>query len=268
MKKLGVSLALSLALLTGGAAAAGSTATGPVVVNGQAIEAYAKVYHNTTYVSLRSVSEALCPEGVVTWEKGRAVVRTGDTVLTARPGDFYIEADGKAYAVTGGVRAEGGRVLVPVRVLAAALGGTVDWNAKTGVVSVTGGKVDCAESYDADTVYWLSRIISAESSGEPLEGKIAVGNVVLNRVNHADFPNTVYGVIFDDRWGGQFEPVRNGAIYNEPTEESVLAAKLCLDGVNTVGNSLYFIAPDLASNHWVMNNRTFVTTIGCHWFYR
>ena len=95
-----------------------------------------------------------------------------------------------------------------------------------------------------------------------------MGNVVLNRVNHADFPNTVYGVIFDDRWGGQFEPVRNGAIYNEPTEESVLAAKLCLDGVNTVGNSLYFIAPDLASNHWVMNNRTFVTTIGCHWFYR
>ena len=174
-------MALSLALLTGGAAAAGSAAAGPVVVNGQAIEAYAKVYHNTTYVSLRSVSEALCPEGVVTWEKGRAVVRTGDTVLTARPGDFYIEADGKVYAVTGGVRAEGGRVLVPVRVLAAALGGTVDWNAKTGVVSVTGGKVDSAESYDTDTVYWLSRIISAESSGDPLEGKIAVGNVVLNR---------------------------------------------------------------------------------------
>ncbi|UQT50756.1 cell wall hydrolase [Flavonifractor plautii] len=45
-----------------------------------------------------------------------------------------------------------------------------------------------------------------------------------------DFPDTIYGVIFDDRWGGQFTPVRNGTIYQEPTEQSIQAAKLCLEG--------------------------------------
>ena len=46
-----------------------------------------------------------------------------------------------------------------------------------------------------------------------------MGNVVLNRVASPDFPDTIYGVIFDDRWGGQFEPVRNGTVYQEPTED-------------------------------------------------
>lgn len=123
-------------------------------------------------------------------------------------------------------------------------------------------------SSDSDAVYWLSRIISAESQGEPLEGKIAVGNVVLNRVKSSEFPNTIYGVIFDDRWGGQFEPVRNGTIYQTPTEESVEAAKLCLAGTNVVGDSLYFLAPALAQNFWIVENREYVTTIGCHEFYR
>ena len=75
-------------------------------------------------------------------------------------------------------------------------------------------------------------------------------------------------VIFDSRWGGQFEPVRNGTIYDAPAPSSIVAAKLCLEGANAVGDSLYFLAPALTSNHWAMNQRTYVTTIGCHWFYR
>ena len=104
-----------------------------------------------------------------------------------------------------------------------------------------------------DKLYWLSRIISAESRGEPLEGQIAVGNVVLNRVDSPDFPDTIYGVIFDDRWGGQFTPVRNGTIYQEPTEQSIQAAKLCLEGVNVAKDSLYFLAPALTNNHWILS---------------
>jgi N-acetylmuramoyl-L-alanine amidase len=95
-----------------------------------------------------------------------------------------------------------------------------------------------------------------------------VGNVVLNRVHSDEFPDTIYDVIFDSRWGGQFQPVSNGTIYDDPTEESVVAAKLCLEGANTAGASLYFLAPALTQNHWIMDNQTYVTTIGCHWFYR
>ena len=59
----------------------------------------------------------------------------------------------------------------------------------------------------------------------------------------------------------------NCTVYDEPTQESLLAAKLVLDGARAAGNSLYFIAPELTDNHWTMENRTYVTTIGCHWFY-
>ena len=117
-------------------------------------------------------------------------------------------------------------------------------------------------------MYWLSRIISAESKGESLEGQIAVGNVILNRVDSPEFPNNIYDVIFDARWGGQFAPVKNGTIYDAPSDSSILAAKLCLEGANTAGNSLYFLAPALAGNLWTMEERTYVTTIGTHWFYR
>ena len=50
--------------------------------------------------------------------------------------------------------------------------------------------------------------------------------------------------------------------------ESVLAAKLVLDGARAAGDSLYFLAPELTDDHWIMENQSYVTTIGCHWFYR
>ena len=149
------------------------------------------------------------------------------------------------------------------------MGASVHWNSATGAVSVVGGaSADTTETEGGDDLYWLSRIISAESRGEPLEGQIAVGNVVLNRVASPDFPDTVHGVIFDSRWGGQFTPASSGAIYREPDAVSVEAARLCLAGVNTAGESLYFLAPALSSNRWIMENRTHVVTIGGHWFYR
>ena len=95
-----------------------------------------------------------------------------------------------------------------------------------------------------------------------------MGTVVLNRVASREFPDTIYDVIFDRKWGIQFEPVANGTVYHEPTLESVLAAKLVLDGARAAGDSLYFIAPELTTNHWTMENQDFVVTIGCHWFYR
>ena len=93
-------------------------------------------------------------------------------------------------------------------------------------------------------MYWLSRIICAEAGGESLAGQVAVGNVVLNRVDSDEFPNTIHEVIFDRKHAVQFEPVSNGTVYNEPTETSVQAAKLALQGVNTAGKSLYFFNMD------------------------
>jgi len=122
-------------------------------------------------------------------------------------------------------------------------------------------------SYKDDEVYWLARIIEAEASGEPFKGKVAVGEVILNRVESNDFPNTIWGVIFDTNFGVQFEPVANGSIYNTPTSESIEAAKTALNGSNYAGNSLYFLNPSIAESKWIINNRKFYATIANHKFY-
>lgn len=122
-------------------------------------------------------------------------------------------------------------------------------------------------SYSDDDLYWLSRIIYAEARGESYAGKVAVGNTVLNRVSSSEFPNTVAGVVFDTKYGVQYTPAANGTIYNTPDAESVNAAKDALNGVNYVGDSLYFYNHNTAPNAWASKNRPYYTTIGNHTFH-
>ena len=225
------------------------------------------VENGTTYVPLRAAAQHL-GDVEVSWADGAARVESAVLSLTARPGALWLEANGRYFYTPGGVRAENGITMVPARALASAMGAQAAWDGDTQTVELTsGGGVPSEPAYSQEDLYWLSRIISAESQGESLEGKLAVGTVVLNRVASEEFPNTIYDVIFDRKWGVQFTPVANGAIYWEPTEESVAAAKLVLDGARAAGNSLYFLNPDQTSDRWAPNNRPYVTTIGCHWFY-
>lgn len=268
MKKLFAAAGAALILVLSPTASAAASPS--LTINGVPAghEAMATIWNNTTYVSLRTVSSSLDSNASITWEDGTAYVHTENFLLTARPGENHLTVNDETISVPFGVKITQGRTLVPVRALAQAFGASVYWNSISGEVTLKNTGEDQTENYNADDLYWLSRIISAESQGEPLEGKIAVGNVVLNRVASSDFPDTIYDVIFDNRWGGQFTPVRNGTIYNTPTEESVQAAKLCLDGADVVGDSLYFLAPALAQNFWTTQNRQYVTTIGCHEFYK
>lgn len=228
----------------------------------------ARLVGDTTYVSLRTVTELLAPETEISWVNGTACAQRDGLSILAHPGDTWMMVNGEIVHIPYGVLLEEGRTMVPVRVLADALGGQTEWDRETGITVTMDGEQPKSAAYTAEDLEWLARIISAESRGEPLQGKIAVGTVVLNRVASDEFPDNIHDVIFDDKWGVQFEPVANGTVYNEPTEESVLAAKMCLDGARAAGDSLYFLAPELTDNHWIMDNQEYVTTIGCHWFYR
>jgi N-acetylmuramoyl-L-alanine amidase len=117
-----------------------------------------------------------------------------------------------------------------------------------------------------DDLYWLSRIISAEAKGESIEGQIAVGNVILNRMKSNEFPDTLKGVIFQKN---QFSPVSNGSIYNEPTEETLKLAQRVLDGERVVpADVLFFYNPAIvSSDSWVWS-REIVDSIGNHNFAR
>lgn len=269
MKKILAATGAALILTLSAAAAAPSPS---LLINGVPMgeEAMGIILNDTTYVSLRAVSTALDQNANVKWENGVAYVTTPELMLSAQPGETHIVVNENQIIIPNGVKLIEGRTLIPVRVLADAFGASTYWNPSNQQVTITTNNAEHTpnEDYDEEDLYWLSRIISAESQGEPLQGKIAVGNVVMNRVCSEDFPSTIYDVIFDARWGGQFEPVRNGTVYNPPTEESILAAKLCLDGTNVIGDCLYFLAPALAQNFWVPQNREFFTTIGCHDFYR
>jgi len=121
--------------------------------------------------------------------------------------------------------------------------------------------------YSENDLYWLSRIIEAEASGESFNGKIAVGNCVLNRVKSSEFPNTIYDVIFDKNHGVQYQPTANGMIYNTPSKDSVNAAKEALSGYSVVGDAMYFCSVSVAPNSWAASNREYLTTIGNHVFY-
>lgn len=230
--------------------------------------------YDTTYVPIRFVSEALGADEV-SWEtkSDTAVIKYNGMEIRLPAGKDYGYVNGEYIKINKGVRLVGARTFVPVRFIAENMGANVDWDYNYFVVmidkagtSVNPGLIKNI-GYTEDDIYWLSRIIEAEASGEPMEGKIAVGNVILNRVYHPDFPNDIYGVIFDTKFGVQFQPVSNGTIYNTPSTSSVIAAKHALEGVNLTGNSLYFLNEAIATNTWISNNRPYLTQIGNHAFY-
>ena len=146
-------------------------------------------------------------------------------------------------------------------------GTTSSSNSNSGGATSSGNNNSMTPSDYNDAVYWLARIVEAEAGGEPFKGKVAVGEVILNRVESDEFPNTIWGVIFDDKFGIQFEPVANGTIYNTPSSESIKAAKTALNGSNYIGNCLYFLNPTIAQSNWITKNREYYTTISNHEFY-
>ena len=242
-----------------------------VVVGDQVIDldVPAQLQDGVSYLPCQSVIRAFYPGATVVLEDGvYAIVAPG--LKLALPMDKpYVVANGRYLYLNQGARYSEGYTLLPARLLGAILGVDVAWDPVGFSVVLTAGAgaspIEPAETaYDADQLYWLSHIINAESGNQPLVGKIGVGNVVLNRVASSTFPDTVKGVLFQKN---QFTPAATGSIYATPNAESVIAAKLCLDGANTVGNALFFHNPRTAPNSWAARHRTYLTTIGGHAFY-
>ena len=224
------------------------------------------IQNGATYVSIREFSTAMGAESV-TWNDGAVTVSAPNLSMSAKVGDIYLVANGRYLFVPDTVQLVNGRVMVPVRVLCKAFNALIIWDESAMAVRVVrgSGAIETAGAYyDETDLYWMSRIINAEACGEPLTGKIAVGGVIMNRLKDPEFPKTVYDVIFDNQFGVQFTPTENGSIYNTPSEECVIAAKIALDGGNTAGSSLYFAA---TTHCWAGRNRPMAMSIGNHFFY-
>ena len=110
----------------------------------------------------------------------------------------------------------------------------------------------------------MARAINGEARGEPYEGQVAVGAVILNRVKSSKFPNTIAGVIYQS---SAFTAVADGQINQPIAENSTVykAAQDALNGWDPTGGALYYFNPDTATNAWIWS-RPHVKTIGKHRF--
>lgn len=115
---------------------------------------------------------------------------------------------------------------------------------------------------DSNDLYLLAKCIHAEARGESYVGKVAVGAVILNRVASPDFPDTIYGVIYQP-WA--FTAVHDGQINLEPEAASYQAATDALNGWDPTYGCLYYYNPSTASSSWIFSRQT-VVTIGKHIF--
>jgi len=125
--------------------------------------------------------------------------------------------------------------------------------------SSTGGSTG---GYSSSDVQLLAKTISAEARGEPYEGQVAVGAVILNRVEHASFPDTISGVVYQP---GAFSAVRD-MNWSQPVAASAeKAARDAINGWDPSGGAIYYYNPAKTSNKW-MRSRPVIKTIGNHLF--
>jgi len=124
-------------------------------------------------------------------------------------------------------------------------------------------KQDMTVDVTEEEIEMLTRIISGEARGEPLEGQIAVGAVVLNRVLSDDFPDTIEEVIFAE---GQFIAIDDGYYDMQPSEKSYRAAIKALEGEDPSNGAYYFYNPVTARTLWWLSTRETTAEIGNHVF--
>ena len=112
------------------------------------------------------------------------------------------------------------------------------------------------------TVELLARVISAEARGEPYSGQVAVGAVILNRVEHPSFPSTIAGVVYQP---GAFTCMVDGQIDQPVADSAYRAARDALNGADPSGGAIYYFNPSTATSAWIWS-RPLIKVIGSHRF--
>lgn len=116
--------------------------------------------------------------------------------------------------------------------------------------------------YSSSDYNLLARLISAEARGEPYTGQVAVGAVVLNRIEHPSFPDTMSGVVYQN---GAFSCLYDGQ-FNKPVADSAYqAARDALNGMDPSGGAIYYFNPATATSSWIWS-RPLIKVIGKHRF--
>lgn len=128
-------------------------------------------------------------------------------------------------------------------------------------VSGSGSGSSSTSAQDHD-VALLAKVISAEARGEPYAGQVAVGAVILNRIEHPSFPSTLAGVVYQP---GAFTCMVDGQIDQPVAESARRAAQEALSGSDPSGGAIYYFNPNTATSAWIWS-RPLIKVIGNHRF--
>lgn len=129
-------------------------------------------------------------------------------------------------------------------------------------LGLSGGSSGGHGGFSQSDLDLMARIISAESRGEPYEGQVAVGAVILNRMEHPSFPNTLSGVIYQP---GAFSCLYDGGVNAPVADSAYKAAREAINGSDPSGGAIYYYNPDKATSEWIFS-RPVITVIGAHRF--
>lgn len=234
-----------------------------IVVDGKTMDTVFPPFieNGYTYISVHSIGDMLGTKAVEWNGEERSVTIVADGAqlkLVIGSNTAYVDGEPILTAASAIIRND--RTYLPVRFVSETLGASVGWDDSTKTVYITFEN----EAEDSDLL-WLARIVHIEAGREIYEGRLAVANVILNRVKNEKFPSSIYDVIFQPN---QFPPAAKGMLDDlTPNDGSYEAARAALSGDNNVGDSLYFCAVSQTATSWVANNRTFYKQIGNHCFY-
>ena len=243
-----------------------------LVFNGQelALDNYARLSGGVTCVPVRDFFEAMgC---AVTWDVSVNKIRItrGDGLsMELQPGSRLARANGRCWYMGSACSYSSGVTMIPLRDAAKVFSGEVTWEKATKTAYVVGGELlESGETfYDQEDLLWIARIVRHESGNQPLDGKVAVANVIINRMSSPAFPDTAEEVIYDNRNGVQFVKRSSKSILKEPSEQCYLAAKLALEGYETAPDCFYFASNTVAKTCWAGRNRQVYAVFGGHTYF-
>lgn len=234
------------------------------------LDNYARLHGGMTCVPVRDFFEAMgC---AVNWDLAQNkifITREDGLQMELQPGSRLAKANGRCWYMASACSYTAGVTMIPLRDAAKVFCGEITWEKDTKTAYIIGsGLLESGETYynQADLL-WIARIVRHEAGNQPLDGKVAVANVIINRMKSPTFPNTAEEVIYDTRSGVQFVKRSSQSILKEPSEQCYVAAMLALEGYETAPDCLYFASNSVASRCWAGRNRQVAFVIGGHTFF-
>lgn len=221
-----------------------------VEINGQLIQSEDQnfIEDGRVFVLARDISEAL--GATVDWvnDTKEISVTLEERKVKFNIDSFTANANGEIKVLDVMPKFINSRSYVPIRFLSENLGFNVQWDNERKLVVITNGIFETSRgetvvesTYTKDDLLWLSRIVQVETGGSTIDMKMAVANVVLNRVKDSRFPDSVHDVIFQIDTYVQFPPAhRESFLTLIPSDLSIDAARRALEGENTISDCLYF----------------------------